>query len=332
MTQINQQVDQILNKQLSRKEFLKHVGIAAVGLAVGAGVVRLFFGDDSKLKSVSIKESDLDPAILRKLNRLGIVQGGGVISVAGKTGANISLNKKDVGLGNVDNTADANKPISDAVKGALDNKASRSHKHTIADTDGLQEALDARITTTTPLVSSVANKTGDVTLTKNDVGLSNVDNTSDLNKPISSATQTALDDKEVALGAGTTSDYLRGDKSWQTLDKTAVGLANIDNTSDLNKPISLALAQLVQWARNIDQLIVGTITRDSNNAVTSAPVIWPDGTVGTYTADTVSVSFPGVVDAYHVTYGSPVTKTFTQPVVTRNASGAVTSLPAIVVT
>ena len=32
-------------------------------------------------------------------------------------------------------------------------------------------------------------------LTKNDVGLSNVDNTSDLNKPISTATQKALNDK-----------------------------------------------------------------------------------------------------------------------------------------
>jgi hypothetical protein len=36
-------------------------------------------------------------------------------------------------------------------------------------------------------VSSVAGKSGDVTLTKNDVGLSNVNNTSDLNKPISTA-------------------------------------------------------------------------------------------------------------------------------------------------
>ena len=39
------------------------------------------------------------------------------------------------------------------------------------------------------------------TLTKSDVGLANVDNTSDANKPISSATQTALDGKQsVALG------------------------------------------------------------------------------------------------------------------------------------
>jgi hypothetical protein len=41
-------------------------------------------------------------------------------------------------------------------------------------------------------VTSVAGKTGVVTLTKADVGLANVDNTSDLSKPISTATQTAL--------------------------------------------------------------------------------------------------------------------------------------------
>ena len=44
-------------------------------------------------------------------------------------------------------------------------------------------------------VTSVAGKVGSVTLNKVDVGLNNVDNTSDLNKPISTATQTALDSK-----------------------------------------------------------------------------------------------------------------------------------------
>lgn len=42
-------------------------------------------------------------------------------------------------------------------------------------------------------VQSVAGRTGAVTLAKADVGLSDVDNTSDANKPISTATQTALD-------------------------------------------------------------------------------------------------------------------------------------------
>lgn len=48
-------------------------------------------------------------------------------------------------------------------------------------------------------VTSVAGKTGAVTLAKDDVGLSNVDNTSDESKPISTATQTALDKKQDKL-------------------------------------------------------------------------------------------------------------------------------------
>ena len=43
-------------------------------------------------------------------------------------------------------------------------------------------------------ISGTLNVTGTVTgLTKSMVGLSNVDNTSDLNKPVSTATQSALD-------------------------------------------------------------------------------------------------------------------------------------------
>lgn len=42
-------------------------------------------------------------------------------------------------------------------------------------------------------VHSVNGKEGYVVLTKSDLGLGNVDNTSDLNKPVSTATQAALD-------------------------------------------------------------------------------------------------------------------------------------------
>ncbi|MCL2037645.1 hypothetical protein FWG95_01415 [Candidatus Saccharibacteria bacterium] len=44
-------------------------------------------------------------------------------------------------------------------------------------------------------VTSVAGRTGAVTLTSSDVGLGNVNNTSDLSKPISTATQAALNNK-----------------------------------------------------------------------------------------------------------------------------------------
>lgn len=55
-------------------------------------------------------------------------------------------------------------------------------------------------------VTSVSGRTGDVVLTKADVGLSNVDNTSDGSKPISAATQTALDNKAATVHSHVISD------------------------------------------------------------------------------------------------------------------------------
>lgn len=46
---------------------------------------------------------------------------------------------------------------------------------------------------------------------------------------ISSATTWTA--KEPPITAGTTGQYWRGDKSWQTLDKSAVGLGNVENTA-----------------------------------------------------------------------------------------------------
>ncbi|MCP4088439.1 MAG: hypothetical protein GY746_01405, partial [Gammaproteobacteria bacterium] len=54
-------------------------------------------------------------------------------------------------------------------------------------------------------VTSVAGRTGDVLLDKTDVGLPDIDHTSDLSKPISIATQSALDGKQATItGAATT--------------------------------------------------------------------------------------------------------------------------------
>lgn len=59
------------------------------------------------------------------------ITSGAVDSVAGKSGV-VSLVKADVGLGNVDNTADLAKPISTATQTALDSKAATAHSHTVA--------------------------------------------------------------------------------------------------------------------------------------------------------------------------------------------------------
>jgi len=77
-------------------------------------------------------------------------------------------------------------------------------------------------------------------------------------------------------------------------------------------------------ARDPSQLWDGVVTY-ADGAPTSAAVLWPDGTAGVYTG-TASVTFPGSIDAYTITHG---TTTYTQPAVTRDASGNITLQPAI---
>lgn len=70
-----------------------------------------------------------------------------VTSVNTQTG-DVVLTKSDVGLGNVDNTSDANKPISSATQTALDGKAGSAHTHSIADVTSLQTTLDGKASVT----------------------------------------------------------------------------------------------------------------------------------------------------------------------------------------
>ena len=65
------------------------------------------------------------------------------------------------------------------------------------------------------------------------VGLNNVDNTSDLLKPISIDTQAGLD-SNAPLNNPTFTGTVNG------ITKTMVGLSNVDNTTDLNQPVSTA--------------------------------------------------------------------------------------------
>lgn len=65
-------------------------------------------------------------------------------SHTGNTSNPHGVTKVQVGLGNVDNTSDADKPVSTATQNALDGKANTSHTHAVADVTGLQAALDGK--------------------------------------------------------------------------------------------------------------------------------------------------------------------------------------------
>ena len=78
-------------------------------------------------------------------------------------------------------------------------------------------------------VQSVASKTGAVTLVKGDVGLGNVDNTADADKPISSATQSALNAKQATLVSGTNIKTINGDSLLGSGDITISGGGGISD-------------------------------------------------------------------------------------------------------
>ena len=110
---------------------------------------------------------------------------------------------------------------------------------------------------TSGAVDSVAGKTGVVTLVKGDVGLGNVDNTSDLNKPVSTATQIALNGKVNNTG----NETIAGTKTFSSLPKVPLTpIANEDVASkayaDGQANAALTLAQ--KYAENPEDVEVVT--------------------------------------------------------------------------
>jgi hypothetical protein len=84
-----------------------------------------------------------------------------------------------------------------AGKQAAGSYASATHGHAQADVTGLTTTLSAKAPTESPTFTGTVSG-----VTKAHVGLGNVDNTSDANKPVSTAMQTALDGKAAAGSGG----------------------------------------------------------------------------------------------------------------------------------
>ena len=120
------------------------------------------------------------------------------------------------------------------------------------------------------------------------------------------ATQAALDalttvvsGKEPTISAGTTAQYWRGDKTWQTLDKTAVGLGSVDNTNDASKPISTATQTALDLKANASDVTTALAGKLASSAVSAYGLTLIDdadastarttlglGTASTLTSDT----------------------------------------------
>jgi len=165
--------------------------------------------------------------------------------------------KTALSLNNVDNTSDANKPVSSATQTALDAKQATLVSGTNIKTINSTSVLGSGNISVAP--ATAINATA--------IATGVVDNTEfEYLNGVTSAIQTQIDSKQATLvsatniktinstsvlGSGniaveptitatTSADYYRGDKTFATLNKTAVGLGNVDNTTDANKPVSTA--------------------------------------------------------------------------------------------
>ncbi len=233
-----------------------------------------------------------------------------VTSVNGQVGV-VSLSKTDVGLGNVDNTSDLDKPVSTATQSSLDLKANTSDLGTASGEDvgtgagnvvqldgsGRLPVVDGSQLTNLPAapVTSVAGYTGDVSLTTSDVTestnknyvtdgqLTILGNTSGINtgdqdiSGIAANTTNITTNTNAISGLGTASGEdigtgagnviqldgsgrlpavdgsqltnlpdapvasVNGQVGVVSLSKSDVGLGNVDNTSDADKPVSTAM-------------------------------------------------------------------------------------------
>lgn len=179
-------------------------------------------GDGEGLRDAFIKVNNNFDEVYLKVDQGSIVTSGLTTPGAGILGRSTGSTdapiqnltatqaKTFLALENVNNTSDADKPISTATATALNGKAGVTHTHVIADVTGLQTSLDAKASTSHSHVAGdiqltsgprvlgkstpgagAASELTDVDL-KGLLNITNVNNTSDANKPISTATQTAL--------------------------------------------------------------------------------------------------------------------------------------------
>jgi hypothetical protein len=187
------------------------------------------------------------------------------------TGTVSGITKSMVGLGNVDNTTDAGKPISTATQTALDLKAPLANP------------------TFTGTVSGI---------TKSMVGLGNVDNTADSAKPVSTATQTALDLKaplasptftgSVTLPTGTVTSAMIADGTIVNGDIDAAAAIAQSKISGLTSDLALK-------APLASPTLTGTPLAPTATAGTNTTQIATTAFVGTAVANLVA-SAPSTLD------------------------------------
>jgi hypothetical protein len=252
-----------------------------------------------------------------------------------------ALTKSSVGLGNVDNTADANKPVSSAQASAISTAITEAVTESLGETDNkiadhtsvttnvhgiinsanlvylvdLEDAVSDH-NTLTQNVHGIAN-TADLALksdvaavTKATIGLASVDNTADASKPVSTAQALAIDTAktEAITAAASAADTKVSDHN--LLETNVHGILDTSvlvTQTDLSNAIT---------GVTVDQSSLAGVGIDWNGATeafdidsTVATKTYADNGVSTHNSATTSVH--GISDTAQLAYKNAANQTFT---------------------
>lgn len=166
-----------------------------------------------------------------------------VVSVA-TIKSDMSLSKSDVGLGNVDNTADASKSVAYAANSGTVNN------HTVASDVPADAVFTDTVTTASTTgdgnaVTAISASNGVLTVTKGTTFLTSHQDISGKADKATTVTNVAYDSTNKKITKtinGTTTDVVAVSaiKTDLNLSKTDVGLGNVDNTADADKSVAYA--------------------------------------------------------------------------------------------
>lgn len=152
---------------------------------------------------------------------------------------------------------------------AAEDATAKVNAHASAPDPHPQYATDA------DLSGHTGNTSNPHSVTKAQVGLGNVDNTSDANKPVSTAQQNALNGKEPTITAGTTAQYWRGDKSWRDF-ATDVRGALLTGLSTASAAVVAATDSVLGAIGKLQAQITGHAGNTSNPHGTTAAQVGAD--------------------------------------------------------